>query len=420
MRRVYNITKCIIIFKNTGIIQMKFYKLISFLFILLFLVQYNVYANKRSQSNPVIDADYPGGNIFTYTLSGKTVLNDTVYLFQELRDTEWWWFYWNFRVRGAENKTLHFKFCLPHPRLGILPFGTHGPAVSVDGGGTWSWLGRNVIKDDVFSYSFAPAAKEVRFCFTIPYQQSHLDTFKNRHKYNPHLLIKELCKTRKGRVVDQLQVGKTDSEPKYRILLTARHHACESIASYVLEGILEAALANNSAGQWFRENVEILAIPIMDTDGVEDGDQGKSREPHDHNRDYEGESIYPSVSNLRRLVPNWSQGKLRIAIDLHCPYLDTPFIYFVDPAEGDQACNKKFREILTQVQVGPLIFENDEHRISSGKRLMKGWAAGLPGVEVASTIEIPYGNAYDVVVTAESARLFGHDLARAMKAYLQE
>ncbi len=399
---------------------MQFYKLIAFSFILLFLMQYNVSAQERSQSDPVIDADYPGGNIFTYTLRGETVLDDTVYLFQELRDTEWWWFYWNFRVRGAESETLHFKFCLKHPRLGILPFGTQGPAVSVDGGDTWSWLGKNVIQDDGFSYTFLQDAKEVRFCFTIPYQRGHLETFKNRHKHNPHFIIKELCKTRKGRTVDQLQVGKLNSEPKYRILLTARHHACESIASYVLEGILEAALANTSEGQWLRENVEILAIPMMDVDGVEDGDQGKSREPHDHNRDYEGESIYPAVANLRHLVPGWSRGKLRIALDLHCPYIDTPFIYFSDPTETDQKFNKKFREILTRIQNGPLVFSNDEHRISSGKGLMKGWAAGLPGVEVASTIEIPYGNVGDAVVTAESARLLGHDLARALIAYLQD
>jgi hypothetical protein len=389
------------------------------LFISKFLIQSLVFSQDQYRSNPTIDSDYPGGNILIYKLRGETVLDDTVYQRQDLRDTEWCWFYWNFRVRGAEGKTLHFKFCLPHPRLGILPFGTQGPAVSVDGGDTWSWLGGDSIRDDVFSYTFAQDAKEVRFCFTIPYQQSHLDKFKNRHKDNPHFIIKELCKTRKGRTVDQLEVGKIDGEPKFRIVLTARHHACESIASYVLEGILEAALANTSEGKWYQENVEILAIPMMDIDGVEDGDQGKSREPHDHNMDYGGESIYPSVANLRLRVPGWSQGKLRIALDLHCPYINTPFIYFSDPTRSDQELNNKFRDILTRIQKGSLIFKNNEHRISDGKGLMKGWAANLPGVEVVSTLEIPYGNVDGAVVTAESARLLGHDLARAMKAYLQ-
>ena len=158
--------------------------------------------------NPVIDADYPGGNILVYKSSGRAVMNDTVYLRQDLRDMEWWWFYWNFRVRGAEGRTLHFKFCLKHPRLGILPFGTQGPGVSTDGGNIWTWLGADAVKEDIFTYTFAPNAQDVGFCFTIPYQQRDLDKFINRHKENPHFSVQELCKTRKDRTVNRLHAGR--------------------------------------------------------------------------------------------------------------------------------------------------------------------------------------------------------------------
>lgn len=59
----------------------------------------------------------------------------------------------------------------------------------------------------------------------------------------------------------------------------------------------------------------------MDKDGVEDGDQGKNRLPHDHNRDYTGESIYASVRASRDFVPHWSVGRLKFALDMHCPYI---------------------------------------------------------------------------------------------------
>ena len=66
-------------------------------------------------------------------------------------------------------------------------------------------------------------------------------------------------------------------------------------------------------------------FPFMDKDGVEEGDQGKNRKPHDHNRDYlyqTGEKgIYPSVTALRELVSKWSQHRLKIGIDMHCPLL---------------------------------------------------------------------------------------------------
>ena len=47
------------------------------------------------------------------------------------------------------------------------------------------------------------------------------------------------------------------------------------------------------------------------------------------------------------------------------------------------------------------------------------WAALQPGVQVAATIEIPYATATEVAVTDQSARALGHDLARAMRQYLQ-
>ena len=93
------------------------------------------------------------------------------------------------------------------------------------------------------------------------------------------------------------------------------------MASYCLEGILETVLSDSDDGSWFQKNVEVLAVPFMDKDGIENGDQGKNRKPHDHNRDYEGESIYPSVTALWKLIPEWSGGKLRFSMDMHCPYI---------------------------------------------------------------------------------------------------
>ena len=75
---------------------------------------------------------------------------------------------------------------------------------------------------------------------------------------------------------------------KKTILLTARHHACESVANYVLEGLLDGLLREKYS---VTEDCKVLVVPFMDIDGVEDGDQGKSRFPHDHNRDYLAEPI---------------------------------------------------------------------------------------------------------------------------------
>ncbi len=377
---------------------------------------------KDSNSSGIcIGADYPGGNIIV-----EDIANDTVSLRQDRRDTEGWWFYWNFRVRGAAGKTLTFSFTDKNP------IGVRGPAVSTDGGASWSWLGKRAVTGASFRYRFLQNDKDVRFCLAMPYQASDLKRFLDRHATNPHLSAGTICGTRKGRPVECVHAGKLDGDPRYRILLTCRHHACEMMASYCLEGVLEAILAETDDGAWFRRNVEVMAIPFMDKDGVEDGDQGKNRRPHDHNRDYLGRSIYRSVRALRERVPKWSGGRLRLALDLHCPYIRGPHnevIYQVGSSNAAiWAEQRKFGKVLQTVRTGPLIYRtqddlpfgkawNTAKNYTAGKNFSR-WAGELEGVLIAATIEIPYANAAGSTVTPATARAFGHDLARAIREYL--
>jgi len=370
-----------------------------------------------------IDANFPGGNIVVERIEG-----DTVFLRPDLRDTNGWWFYWNFRVRGAAGHKVTFQFTGPNP------IGVRGPAISDDGGYHWSWLGPDAVKDTSFVYRFPEYAHDVRFCFAVPYQDADLQRFLVRHEKNANLSVHQLCKTRKARPVERIHVGRIDGRAKYRVLLTARHHACESMASYTLEGMLEAILADTDDGGWFRRNVEVLAVPFMDKDGVEDGDQGKNRKPRDHNRDYIGKSIYPSVAALRTFVRNWSQGRLKVALDLHCPHIRGPHneaIYIVGSSNPDiwhEQC--EFGRLLEAVQTGPLVYQakdtlpfgqgwNTRQNYDEGKTC-KDWASGLEGIRLAATFEIPYANAGGQPVTADSARTFGHDLARAIRQYLEQ
>jgi hypothetical protein len=370
----------------------------------------------------IIDADFPGGNIILERIEG-----DTVFLRPDQRDSSTWWFYWNFRVRDAAGRAVKFQF------LDRNPIGTRGPAISTDGGHTWSWLIPGTTQESSFTYTFKSQDREVRFCFSIPYLESNLRQFMQKHANNPHLAAHELCRSRAGRSVERLHAGKITGNPRHRVLLTARHHACESIASYSLEGLLETALSDTAVGRWFCDNVEILAIPFVDTDGVEAGDQGKNRKPHDHNRDYAGDSIYPSVRTLRRFIPEWSGGKLKVILDLHCPYISgehNEAIYLVgssDPVIWTQ--QKEFAAILESAREGPLpYFAQSSLPFGTswnvagnyGKhKSCSRWGSQQSLVSLSSTIEIPYANVGAAVVTAENARAFGRDLALTLRRYLE-
>ena len=373
------------------------------------------------QNGLQIDTAFPGGNAIVEAVDG-----DEIRLRQDLRDTAGDWFYWQFRVRGAAGRTLTFRFTKGNV-IGVL-----GPAVSLDGGATWAWLGKEAVDGTSFRYAFPPGSGEVRFCVSIPYLEKDLRAFLDRHRGGAFLKEETLCASKKGRPVERLRAGRLDGTPAHRVLLTARHHACEMIASYVLEGVLEQVLADDEDGRRLRETTEICAIPFVDKDGVEDGDPGKNRRPRDHNRDYDGESLHPSTRALRDWVPGWADGKLRAAIDLHCPTLrgkHNETIYFVgDSDEAGWTTLESFSQTLEKIQTGPLPYRakdnlpfgqgwNTAQNYKQGLSF-KGWAKGLPGVRLATTLEISYANAIGVAVTADYARAFGRDLARTLRRFL--
>ena len=379
-------------------------------------VLFGLVATSRSAEPPIrVDAGFPGGNIVVDSIAG-----DTVTLHQDLRDTAGNWFYWYFRVRGAAGRTVHFCFSESNP------IGTRGPALSLDGGETWSWLGTNAVKGKTFTCAFPRGAREGRLCFAIPYLQSNLRDFLQRHQRNSHLRVETVCKTPKGRRVELLRLGRLDGKAEQCVLLTCRHHACEMIASYSLEGILEAVL-DSEEGRRLREQVEFFVIPFMDKDGVEEGDQGKNREPHDHNRDYDGESLYASVRAVRELVTQRLASRtIAFALDLHCPHIRGPrneVIYFVGgPGQENWARVGEFGKVLEAVQRGPLHYRAADNlpygqawnTLEGPPRSFGRWVAAQPNVRVGTSMEIPYANVRETTVTAENARAFGRDLARAL------
>jgi zinc carboxypeptidase len=377
------------------------------------------------QNKLKIDSDFSGGNIVIDSIEG-----DVVKLHQDLRDTEGDWCYWYFRIRGAQKRKLTFEFTKS------MAVGVNGAAVSLDQGQSWHWSGKESVDGNSFKYEFEDDADEVHFCMAIPYLEEGLNNFFSSIADNRHLKVEILCNSEQGRDVELIRLGCLDAEPKARILLTCRHHCCEMMASYVLEGIMDSILAGSGDEmKWLRENVEFMVIPFVDKDGVENGDQGKNRRPHDHNRDYGDSNIYNSVKTIRDMVPLWADGILKVALDMHCPYLSggayNEIIYMVG-SDVDETWQQQqaFSKNLAKSANNSLPFSPENNlpfgegwnvgtNYSAGKSFAKWAGESIPGIKLPTTIEIPYSNAGGVDVTQQSARAFGEDIAKAFYEYLQ-
>lgn len=266
----------------------------------------------KKPASIVIRCDYPGGNVKV-----NRVTSGAAFIESDLRDTPSHWFYWNFEVEAQTDGMVEFHF--PGGKQWIS---AQGPCVSCDGGKSWRWAGRNIcsfcdldVKNlhDSFSWEFHHAGEKIRFAQGFPYQLADFETFLQKNRDNPELNIGILTKTRQKRDCPFLTIGSGEK----KLLLTCRHHACEAAASYVMEGFLSEAVAANKIAAAFREKYTLIAVPFMDLDGVENGDQGKGRSPHDHNRDYGvREHLYPEVAAVEELQ---KKHHFFAALDLHDP-----------------------------------------------------------------------------------------------------
>ena len=219
----------------------------------------------------VIDSNFPTGNIVLERIEG-----DDVYIKPDLRDTQGHWFYWCFRVRGAAGRKIRFHLTSENTLTDL------GAAASLDDGWTWKWIGVENVSGETFEYRFPEDADDVRFSMGMPYSERNLQKIVQKYRNNQYLKAGFLSKSRKGRTVEKILIGNPDGTCEFRILITARHHCCEMMASYTLEGIIESVLEDSTISEWFMKNVQLAVIPFVDKDGVEDGDQGKNRKPHDH------------------------------------------------------------------------------------------------------------------------------------------
>ncbi len=368
-----------------------------------------------------ITSDFPGGNILVEEISG-----DTVRLRQDLRDTEGDWFYWNFAVSGAAGRTVEFEFC------GSVALGTRGPAWSRDGGATWQWLGAG--ERERFAFSFPAGAETVQFCMTIPYTEENWRELLAQASERGPLRAGRLCESRKGREVEMLSVGCVEKTPRFRAALLARHHCCETMASFVLDGVVDyVTVSDEEEAAWLRDKVEFIVLPFLDKDGVEEGDQGKNRRPRDHIRDYGPESLYPETAAVKKLFAGPLAAPLEVALDLHCPWLFgglNEAIYVVGSrSEAIWQEQQKFAALLESARCGPLPFQAADS-LPFGRdwnvatNFEKGipfaaWAEEIPGIRLAATLEVPYASAHGVEVNAATARAFGADVARALARYVR-
>lgn len=353
--------------------------------------------------------DYPGANVRLISAQGSTV-----FLEQEIRDSTQWWFYWNFCVQSDNIREVLFQF-----KNGDV-VGPFGPAISKDGV-NWYYKDATFINHNSFRYRFSQENEKVYFSFSIPYQFSDFSKFYEKNKNNPILSYSVFTTSEKNREIPLLNIGNTKSDKV--ILLTCRHHACEANASYVLEGVMDYLL--NYSNILVRDCLFHI-IPFVDIDGAEEGDQGKERYPHDHNRDYTDEPIY---NIIKQLYLHTKEKEIYMGFDFHCPWKwgDTnDYLSIVRSRPPYDKPQAEFSRVFENVAKDSNIEYYSVNDIGYGVL----WNTGIKpdsasffykkGAKLAFALETPYFGDLDKPYSQSTLRETGRLFAIALEKYYVE
>jgi len=395
-----------------------------------------------------IDADFPGSSIGASEIDGDTVRLKCRYDYG-------WMVYWSFRIRGAEGRTLNFELFSPRGKTpssngGLSMLTTRGPAISNDNGVTWRWLSDTAgfLPETSFQYTFGPDEKDVIISSHMNYTERDLKRFLEKFQGNANLKIETLCQSPQGRKVELIRMPQRadNADADFKIYLSARAHSGETPTSWILEGIIGTVLSDSDDGKWLREHCDFFIVPFVDKDGVETGELGNGRKPHNHNRDFLAK-VHPETRAITEQVPRWQNGKPIIWIDMHATelrgrkdvhrpeyILGETFQFVGSRIEEFWKQEQRFGKILEAEKKGPIPYKEEfnapfgkswnraAHFDGEGLCHSSRWAElTLSNVVLVSTSEINYANAWpgDVRIDADSLRLLGRDLARAFRVYLE-
>lgn len=354
-----------------------------------------------------ISCDFPGGNIILNEIKTENGITE-VFVEQDLRDTERWWFYWSFKVINPPAGKVNFCFC----NKGVVC--PYGAAVS-ENGFDYAYDTAGYIDDTHFTYTFTGSEKEMYFAFTLPYVLSHFESFYREICGDSTVKRDILCKSEGGRSVPLLAFGSGEKA----VLFTSRHHCCESTANFVLEGVIMSLLTEYRS---LLGEFTFYAVPFIDLDGAQRGDQGKARKPHDHNLDYTAEPLYESVRAIKVLG---DKIKPLYFIDFHSPWKwggadSRPHIY-VNSCKSDGATDEtRFVDTVKAITEAPgfcgITYDgytnySGDYADGLNQPCADCWFK-LRGARFSITIENPYSGD-GVVYTPDLLRDWGSNITKA-------
>ncbi len=123
-----------------------------------------------------------------------------------------------------------------------------------------------------------------------------------------------------------------ETEKKEHVLLVGRQHPPELTGAFAMLPFLETVFADTPLAQEFRNRFRLTVVPLMNPDGVVNGNWRHNVNGVDLNRDW-GPFTQPETQAIKRIVDDIAAGKdseLRLMLDFHSTNRNVFYTQFKD------------------------------------------------------------------------------------------
>lgn len=206
----------------------------------------------------MVTTQFESGNIETV----KSKIPDLVRLKirQDLRGKLSQWFY--FRVHDVKGQELTYqidnagKSSFPRGWNDYRVFGSHDRQ---------KWFRLQTDYDQHrLRWKYNSPADSIYFAYYIPYSYERQLDFIGKILRDSRFVLNPVCFSVHGRPIDLLSIGNPDGK---KLWFIARQHPGESMASWFMEGLLDA-LAASDTNRPLLQQAQLLLVPNMNPDGT--------------------------------------------------------------------------------------------------------------------------------------------------------
>ena len=240
-------------------------------------------------SDFVIDSDFDSGSIGSYTIDNYT--NEIEFtLVSDGLSYEYWT---NFKVSGVLGEKVTFRITNANQVPFLIGLNDDNDpkeaqmVYSCDGE-NWNRLTNHIYSAGTYTFTETFTCDEVQIATFFPFSYKKMRDFLDSVSTSQWADKDVLGSSEQGRDIDLLTITNTaiPMEDKKIIYIIGRQHAAETASSHMLEGMINFLISDDVNACGFRNNYVWYIVPMVNPDGVYDGNSRATSEGVDPNKDW--------------------------------------------------------------------------------------------------------------------------------------